>query len=136
MLVCFHSGGMVAVFPECSLAFLSSIECLGCAAGDELLRSRNCLALSAVEHEQMDVVGCDGVVGYAHTVAVPGFEQPAHPFSSVHGKLENEVLLVAALSYVPGISGEEVLSGSGYSEVPSLLSIIHFIFAILFFLCQ
>ena len=79
MVIRFDGSRMVAVFPESSLPLLPLIERLGGTAGNQLHRSGYYLALSAVKHKQMDMVGCGCIVQNAQPVAFSRFQEPTHP---------------------------------------------------------
>jgi hypothetical protein len=79
MVIRFDGSRMVAVFPESSLPLLPLIERLGGTAGNQLHRSGYYLALSAVKHKQMDMVGCGCIVQNAQPVAFSRFKKPTRP---------------------------------------------------------
>jgi len=114
MVIGFHCGCMIAVFPECAFAFLSLIELLSSSTGNQLHRSRYYFASPAIENKQMNVVGCGDVVQHAQSIAPSRFKKPSHPRPAIFGEFEEELLLMASVSYMPGVSCQEMSSGSGH----------------------
>ena len=114
MMVRFHCGRMVAIFPEGSLPLFPLVKLLSCPACNQLHRLWNDIAFPAVEYEQMDVVRSGHVVEDPQSVALFGFKEPAYPGSAVSPEFEKKFSLVAAVGNVPRVSGQEESFGSGH----------------------
>ena len=119
MLVGLHDRRMVAVFPEGSFSLLPPAEFLCGAAGDELHGSGASLPLSSILYRKVDVVGGDRVVQDMEIIALLRFEEPVEPPFAIGGKLEQEILPVAPVGDVPGVSGQVTAACSGHLFTPS-----------------
>ena len=114
MMVRFHCGRMIAIFPESSFSLFPLVKLLSCPACDQLHRLWDGIAFSAVEYEQMDVVRGGHVVEDPQTIALFGFKQPIHPGPAIPRESEKKFFLVAPVRDVPRASGEKVPIGSGH----------------------
>jgi hypothetical protein len=66
-------SGMIAVFPESPSTGLSLLERLG--SRRSVGRLGRCL-LDGIRDQQMDMVGCNHVIGNLVVIALPGRKQP------------------------------------------------------------
>jgi hypothetical protein len=116
MMVRFHCGRMIAIFPESSFSLFPLVKLLSCPACDQLHRLWDGIAFSAVEYEQMDVVRGGHVVEDPQTVAFFGFKQPVYQGSAISREFKKKFSLVAAVGNVPRVSGQEVSLSSGHGR--------------------
>ena len=79
VMVRFHCGCMVAIFPESPFSLFPLVKLLSCPACDHLHRLWDDITLPAVEYEQMDMIRGDHIVEDPQTVALFGFKQPVYP---------------------------------------------------------
>jgi hypothetical protein len=100
MVVGFNCCGMIAIFPESTFAILPQIELLGGSAGYQLQALRNGF-LTAIQHQQVDVIGGDNVIENLEAKTFLGLIQPMLIAAAIMRKFQEEFLLVAAMSYVP-----------------------------------
>ena len=111
MLIDLNGCRMISVLPESSVAAFALVELLRSAAGDQL--HARCNNVSAcVLHQQMNMVGRDGIVEDAQSEALLRLEKPLDVTAPVARKFEEECLSVTAVSYVPDVSWQKVAVGT------------------------
>jgi hypothetical protein len=108
MLVGFHRGRMIAIFPECPLAALSQIESLGRSAGNQLYGFRDDIVPAVVPDEEVNVIGGDRVIQNAQAETLPGLIKPGNPPLPVFCEFEQEFFFVAPMGNMPHVSGKEM----------------------------
>ena len=69
----------------------------------------------------LQLIGSDGVIDHAQTIAFLGFKEPSHPCLPVSGKLEQKLLLMAAVGDRPNGAGEIVPVGSSIGSTKQFL---------------
>ena len=106
-MVSFDRGSMVAAFPECSLLVFPLVEFLSCTTCDQLHRPGNNLPPTAIEYEQMDMIGSNHVIEDLKPVAFFDFKQPSYPGRAVLRELEQKLSFVTSVGNTPRVSRKE-----------------------------
>ena len=96
---------------------MSSVVLLRSLTGDELDAARNG-AFLRVLYEQVNVIGSDHVIQHTQPESLPRFVEPAQVVVSITGKPEEKVSLVAAMSQVPDMAGQEMAIGTRHRFAP------------------
>ena len=116
---------MITIFPERALSAFPLIVPLSGTARRKLNAFRDDLTAFFVINEQMDMVGGSCVIEDDNPKPLPGLKEPIEPSLPVSRKLQQEFLLVAAMSYVPHMTGNIVPIRSGHPfSFPSLRTTI------------
>ena len=120
MLSCLYRSSVIPVFPKGALSVFAAVEFLRRLSCNQLQAFRNHLILS-IEHQQVDVVGGDGVVENIQPKTLLRLEQPLQPALSVPCELEEKLLLMATMGNVPELSRDMMTVGSRHLVFPSFL---------------
>ena len=123
MMVRFHCGRMMAIFPESSLPLFPLVELLSCPACNQLHRPWDDLPFPTVQHEQMDVVRSARIVQYPQSAALPGFKKPHYPEPAVYRKFEEEFSLVAPVGNGQTYPGRKHLLALGMGDLPLIYNL-------------
>jgi len=113
----FDGCGVIAIFPEGALARLPSVVLLCSLTRDELDAARND-TLIGVLYEQVNMIGRDHVIQHAQPESLARLEEPAQVSVSIVGKLQEKISLVAAMSQMPDMAGQEMAVGSWHRFTP------------------
>jgi hypothetical protein len=85
MLINLDGGGVMPVLPECAPAIFTLVKLLARSAGHELHAPRTGVS-ACVFHEEMNMVGRNGIVEHAQSEALLRLEKPAEITASVARK--------------------------------------------------
>jgi len=100
-----HAGfdrcGMIAIFPVCSLAMLSSVVLLPRVARYQLHGRRNTVFAPGIFHQKVHVVGSDTIIQYCNSKPLSGLIQPMNVTLTITAKLQKELLFMAAVCQMP-----------------------------------
>jgi hypothetical protein len=97
----FDHCGMIAIFPVCSLAMLSSIVLLPRVARYQLHGRRDIVLAPGIFHQKMDMIGSDRIIQDCNSKPLSGLIQPVNVTLTITGKLQNELLLMATVRQMP-----------------------------------
>ena len=100
----FDHCGMIAIFPVCSLAMLSSIVLLPRVVRYQLHGRRDIVFAPGIFHQKVDMIGSDCIVQDCNSKPLSGLIQPVNVTLTITGKLLKEFLFMAAvrqIQYVP-----------------------------------
>ncbi len=92
---------MTAVLPERTFSGFSLIVLLSSTTRRKLNTFRDDLTAITVINEKMYVVGSSGVIEDDNPKALPGLEKPVKPSLPILGKLQQKLLFVATVRYMP-----------------------------------
>jgi len=95
---------MIAILPKCAVASFPLIVFLPGAAGDQLHTISDNI-WTGVSNQKVNVVARHDVIKYRKTEALPRFENPAQIGMPIARKLQEKLLLMAAVSDVPDVTG-------------------------------
>ncbi len=97
----FDHCGMIAIFPVCSLAMLSSVVLLPRVACYQLHGRRDTVFVLGIFHQEVHVVGSDRIVLDCNSKPLSGLIQPVNVTLTITGKLQKEFLFMAAVRQMP-----------------------------------
>ena len=92
---------MIEVLPERTFSGFSPIVLLRGTTRRKLDTLRDDLTAIPVINEKMYVFGSSGVIEDDNPKALPGLEKPVEPRLPILGKLQQELLFVATVRYMP-----------------------------------
>jgi hypothetical protein len=107
---------MVTIFPEGAFSFFSFVEFLSRIASNKLQTLWNHLR-GPISHQQMNMIGGDGIVKYWQTIAFLRFKQPIEPSLPVTGKFEKKLPFVTPVGNVPDLTWNMMTIGSGHVQL-------------------
>ncbi len=100
-----HAGfdrcGMIAIFPVCSLAMLSSVVLLPRVASYQLYGRWDTVFATGIFHQKVHMVGSDRIIQYCNSKPLSGLIQPVNVTLAITGKLQKELLFMAAVRQMP-----------------------------------
>lgn len=117
MLSSLYRRSMIPVFPKRALSVFAAVEFLSRLSRNQLQSSWNHL-LVAIDHQQMNVVGSDGVVENIQPKTLLRLEQPLQPALAIPYELQEEFLLMATMGNVPDLSRDMMTVGSRHLVLP------------------
>jgi hypothetical protein len=102
---------MIAVFPECAVAFFPLIVFLPTAAGDQLHAIGNNV-WTGVSNQKVNVVARHDVIKYRKTEALLRFVKPSADKTADRAQTSVENPSMATVSDVPDLAGQEMAIGA------------------------
>ncbi len=111
-----NSRGMVAIFPECSLAAFSRIVFLAGTPGHQLDHGRDIVFVAIILHQHVHVL-CDRIIQNLDPEPFSGLIKPGNESLAIVSKLQQEFLFMASVRDVPDAPWHEVSIGSGHKPL-------------------
>jgi hypothetical protein len=111
MLINVDGSGVVPILPKGALTIFALIKLLARSAGHELHAPRNHVSTSVLQ-QQMNMVGRHRIVEHGKSEPLLCLEEPVEVPAPVACDFEEEYLSVAAMSYVPDVSRQEMAVGA------------------------
>jgi hypothetical protein len=112
MLTRLDRGAMIPVLPEGATPPLAPVVFLGDPARYKVHGTRNHTSPPAILDKKMDMVRSQRVVENAESVPLFCIEQPLKPAPPIPGELQEEFLLMTAMSKVPDLAWDKIPIGS------------------------
>ena len=112
MIPTFNCCSMITVFPKCPFTTLSLIKLLSRPSRNQFNRICDNIPFIASNCKKMNRFRSDCIIQYHQSVALFCFIQPLKPSTSILGKFQQKLSLMASVGDVPYLSGYIMSLGS------------------------